>query len=112
MIALLAGYLPLLGLTLAIEAPVIAAAAPRRHRRATLAFCVALNLVTHPIATLLSWRFGADVLVLEAAVILAEWLGYELLAGLRTGAALRCAVLANLASALAGVVILTALSSR
>lgn len=103
MIAAFLAYAPLLLLTLAIEALLVAVAAPRERRRPAVCACLALNLLTHPMATLLSWRWQVDVFSLEAMVFLFEWLGYAQL--LRVGAlpALRYAFLPNLATAIVGV---------
>jgi len=97
--AALLSYAPLLLLTLAIECRVIAAIAPRGERRNYLAVCLALNLLTHPLATLLSWRWGADILLIEGLVLLVEWLGYARLLGLSTVRSLWCSFATNLCSA-------------
>ncbi len=103
MIAVLLGYLPLLLLTLAVELAVVAAAAPRSMRGRALAACLALNLFTHPTATLVSWWWSSDFIALELLVFFVEWLGYSLLLAVRAVPALRYAFLPNLCSALAGV---------
>lgn len=102
MIAVLLSYLPLLLLTLAIESAIVAAAAPREDRRAALRACLALNLLTHPMATLLFWRWQVDVLSLELLAFFLEWVGYADILRLGKVAALRYALLPNLLSALAG----------
>ena len=101
MIATIWSYLPLLLLTLAIECAVVALAA-RDRRREAVAVCIALNLLTHPMATLLSWRWGVNVLSLELLVFLFEWVGYSQLLRITTMKALRYALIANFCSALAG----------
>lgn len=103
MIPVLFAYLPLLAMTLAIELAVVAAAAPRDCRRLVLTVCLALNLLTHPMATLLSWRWQVDPFTLEGLVFFFEWLGYAQLLGLRPVGALRYALLPNVLSAAAGV---------
>jgi len=102
MIAVLLAYLPLLAATLAIEVAVVAAASKRDLRRRAIAACLALNLLTHPMATLLSWRWNVDVLALEALVFLFEWVGFAQLLRIGLFAALRYTLLPNLLSALAG----------
>lgn len=103
MIAVLLAYLPLLAVTLAIEVAVVAAASRRDLRRRAIDACLALNLLTHPMATLLSWRWSVDVLTLEALVFLFEWLGFAQLLRVGLVGALRYALLPNVLSALAGV---------
>ena len=103
MIAVLVAYLPLLAATLAIELGLVAAAAKEVDRRRATTACAALNLLTHPMATLLSWRWQVDLLSLEALVFLFEWAGYAQLLRIRAVAALRYALLPNLLSAFAGI---------
>lgn len=103
MIAVLLSYLPLLLLTLAIESALVAAVARRGSRRSAVSACLALNLLTHPMATLFAWRWQVDVLALELLVFLFEWLGYAQLMRLRLVPALRYAFLPNLTTAIVGV---------
>lgn len=103
MMSVLLSYAPLLLLTIAVELAVVAAMSPRGKRNDVLAACVALNLVTHPLATLLSWRWGADMLSLELLVFSFEWIGYSRLLHRGTLPALRLAFFANLGSVLAGI---------
>lgn len=103
MIAVLLTYLPLLLLTLAVELAVVAMLSPAPRREALRA-CVALNLCTHPLATLLGWSLPTDeTLVLELVVFAGEWVGYSRLLRLSPLRALRLALPANAASLLAGV---------
>jgi len=104
----LISYLPLLLLTLAAECAVLACLAPREQRRRALEVCVGLNLVTHPLVTLLSWRLGVDMLALELSAFLFEWWGYATLLRIRSITALRYALLTNVCSAVNGIVIWTA----
>jgi len=101
--SVLLSYAPLLLLTIAIELTVVAAMSPRGRRKDVLAVCLALNLITHPLATLMSWRLGADFVSLEVLVFFCEWLGYSRVLRLATLPALRLAFFANLCSALAGI---------
>lgn len=104
-------YLQLLSATLVLElavAALLAPRAPRDQRRATVLAALALNLLTHPLATALSWLAGTSWLALELAVTLAELLGYRALAPLPWRRASALAVLANLLSALAGLVLAAA----
>lgn len=101
MIAVLLSYLPLLAATLAIELAVVAAAAPRGVRRRALTVCVALNLLTHPMATLLCWRWQVDPISLEGLVFLFEWVGYSQLLRIGPLAALRYSLVPNVLSTLA-----------
>lgn len=103
MIPVLLAYLPLLATTLGIEVAVVAAAAGRDLRRRAITTCLALNLLTHPMATLLSWRWQVDPFTLEGLVFFFEWLGYGQLLGVRPVGALRYALLPNVLSAAAGV---------
>lgn len=105
MIAALLLYLPLLALTIAIELAVVAPLAPR-PRRDALRACVALNVCTHPFASLLlvatgGASFGAS----ELAVALLEGLGYTRLAGVSPRRAFVIALAANVLSLLGGVLL-------
>lgn len=100
MISVLLSYLPLLAATLLIEVVLVAAAATRDRRRRAVTVCVAVNLLTHPMATLLGWRWQVDLLPLEMAVFLFEWLAYGQLLGIRLLPALRYALLPNAVTAL------------
>lgn len=102
MIAVLLSYLPLLAATLALETATVAAIGKRGERRRAVLACIALNLLTHPMATLLVWRWNVDPLALEAFVFLFEWLGFAQLLRIGLFAALRYALLPNVLSALAG----------
>lgn len=98
MIATLLSYLPWLLLTLVLEGAIVVAAAPRGHRSSALRACLALNLLTHPTATLLSWRWHIDPLALALLEFLFEWLGYRQLLDTPTSRSLRLAFSANLFS--------------
>lgn len=103
MIAVLLSYLPLLLMTLAAELAVVAMLAPAPRREALRA-CVALNLCTHPLATLCSWYVPAEAsLAIELVVCGFEWVGYSRLLWLSPLSALRLALPANVASSLVGV---------
>jgi len=102
MIVALLSYLPSLLLTLAVECALVAAAAPRPLRKAAVTACLALNLFTHPLATLLSWYWVPGLVELELLVFFVEWLGYALLLRLHVASALRYALLPNLLSAVLG----------
>jgi len=69
-------YLPLLILTIAVEAAVAWPLAGRR-RKTVLRDLVFLNLVSHPVATV-AVQQGADWFMAEAAVIALEATGYAL----------------------------------
>lgn len=103
MTAALFSYLPLLALTLALELAIVAAATRGPERAMALRVCAALNLLTHPLATLLAWRWHVDVVLLELAVLGIEWLGYRDLLHCSLLRALRLALSANIASWLAGI---------
>ncbi|MFO1076813.1 MAG: hypothetical protein U1E73_03705 [Planctomycetota bacterium] len=103
MIGPLLSYLPLLALTLLIECALVAAAAPRALRRRAITACLALNLLTEPLATLLSWRLGAEPVLPVLLAFCCEWLGYARLLDIPTGRALRLALPSNLCSAAASV---------
>ena len=66
---------------------------------------LALNLLSHPLAAGLTWLWPAGWLPLELALTLFEALGYRTLAGLSWPRALVLALCANLASAVAGLVL-------
>lgn len=104
MIAVLFTYLPLLLLTLAIELAIVFMLSPA-PRRDPLRACVALNLCTHPLATLLYWYLPSDgtFLLIELVVFACEWLGYSRLLSHTPIKAMRLALLANTGSLLAGL---------
>ncbi|MCY2956123.1 MAG: hypothetical protein NT107_03690 [Planctomycetota bacterium] len=112
MIAVLFTYLPLLLLTLAIELAIVFMLSPA-PRRDPLRACVALNLCTHPLATLLCWYLPIESdgtfllieLVIELVVFACEWLGYSRLLSHTPIKAMRLALLANIGSLLAGLVL-------
>jgi hypothetical protein len=110
MIAVLLTYLPLLLLTLAIELKIVFMLSPA-PRRDPLRACVALNLCTHPLATLLYWYLPSDnsfnsiFLLIELVVFACEWLGYSRLLSHTPIKAMRLALLANIGSLLAGCVL-------
>lgn len=102
---MLLGYLPWLGGTLMLEIGAVAALAPGGVRRRAVAVCAAVNLCTHPLAFMLQRQGFADLLLLELLVTAVELLVYWRLLPL---SALRCAVLAvvaNLVSAGAMLVV-------
>lgn len=103
----LAGYLLALGLTLAIEVPVVAALYPGRRRRLALV-AVPANVVTHLALHFIFPRLlapGAPALFLgEAFATLAEAAVYAV-AGRDLGRALVASALANAASFGAGVLL-------
>jgi hypothetical protein len=100
-----ARYLALLALTLAIEAPLAATLAGREFRREALSACLALNLLTHPVATGLAWLVGADWLVLELGVGAVEAVGYRTLTRLGWPRAMLLSVTTNVASATTGLLL-------
>lgn len=102
MIPTLLAYAPLLLVTLVLEITIVGALAPRGRRREAWIAAAALNLFTHPLATLLAWRWGVDFLALESLVFLFEWLCYGRLLRIGPLVALRLALPANLLSAVAG----------
>jgi len=105
MFATLLEYLPTLLLTLLLEGAVVMALARRSERALTLEVCLALNLLTHPLASLLAWHWQPDVLLLEVPVVLGEWLGYAQVLRCTLAHALLLSVAANAASWLAGVLL-------
>jgi hypothetical protein len=102
-IAALLAYLPALLLTLVLEVLVVRALTPRGGRGRALRLCVALNLFTHPLATLLAARAGDQLLAIELLVGCCEWLGYLQLLPARWPRALALALAANAASIAAGI---------
>jgi len=100
MLQTLVAYLPTLLLTLLLEAAVVAEIARRGERALAVQVCLALNLLTHPLATLLQ----SDVLAIEALVVFCEWLGYAQVLRCTLPRALWFATAANAVSWFAGVV--------
>ncbi len=100
MIYFLVEYLPLLAVTMVVEAAIAWWWAPARLRRRCVAVSVCLNLLTHPLATLALLELAVPHLLLEAIVMGVEYVGYREVAGLRVRHALGLAVIANLITAL------------
>lgn len=102
---ILLDYLPWLLGTLMLEIALVAALAPHALRRRSMLVAAAVNLCTHPLATLLQ-RFGwSDLLSLELLVAAAETLAYWRLVPLTAVRATVLSVLANLVSATAGMLL-------
>ena len=102
---MLLAYLVRLLATLALELPIAAGLAGAGRRRDACLAALALNLLTHPLATALAWRAPHGWLPIELALTLVEALGYRVLAGLSTPRAVVVALLANLASAALGLLL-------
>lgn len=100
----MAGYLTLLLVTLLLELLVVAALAPRALRRRSLLVCLFLNLLTHPLATLVFvWQVSSEPgvwLLIEVVVTLSEYLGYRIVAGLSVPRAALLTVSCNLLTAM------------
>lgn len=89
------GYALALVLTLAAEVPLVVLLSGSVERRSVLAGAVAVNLLSHPLATL-AWEGQAGSYVaIEAGVVLVEAVLYAGVVGLRPGRAALVAVLAN-----------------
>lgn len=96
-------YLPALLLTVAVEAPLAAALAPRGRRAHLLATALCLNLVTHPLATLAVCELTGGFLLVELAVVAAEAVGYRAVGRLTPLRAAALALVANAVTALCAV---------
>lgn len=99
-------YLPLLLLTILIEGTLVALLCSGRwrgHRRSALVTSIALNLFTHPIATMLAWSGRGTFLQLEFLVIFVEALGYIAIVRLTPQRALFVSFVANVVTMLAGI---------
>ena len=96
-------YLLVLALTIAVEVVVAWGLAGRGARRHVVLTCIAVNMVTHPLAMLAVLYTQAGLLV-EVPVFLAEWLGYQTVAGLGPGRALTLALCANVLTTFLGFV--------
>jgi hypothetical protein len=97
-------YCLFLAATIALELVVVRMLAPAAQRRRAVTVCAAANLFTHPFATLLSWHWFADLIAIEAVVILAEAACYLRLVPLSAGRAFGLAAAANVFTAFAGLV--------
>ncbi len=107
MLSGLLAYLPWLLLTLVVEVLLVRMLLRRQEHAVQvrgLRACIALNLVTHPLATLLLWNFWHEFLSLEALVLLGEMLGYRLLVPLPPGRAFLLATVANVCTGLLSLV--------
>jgi hypothetical protein len=98
-------YLPLLLATVVLESAVIAGLTKRGHRRRAIAACLALNCVTHPIFTLLSWNGHLDFPLVEIFVTAFEAIGYSAILPTSGRRALGVSIAANLLSAALGYVL-------
>ncbi|MCB9883764.1 MAG: hypothetical protein H6832_02105 [Planctomycetes bacterium] len=103
MLSVLLEYTPWLALTLALEGAVVALLIRGEGRRRALQACIAINLLTHPIATLAVLEAGLNVVPVELVVIAVEVVLYRQILGLSTKRAITLGVLANLVSWGAGV---------
>jgi hypothetical protein len=97
-------YLVLLLATIGIEALVVFAAVPGPGRRRALATSACLNLLTHPLATMLlaEPRLANELFAVEALVMLVEAVGYLVVGGLGVGRAIVVSILANVVTTAAG----------
>lgn len=87
-------------MTLGLEALVVLVLVRRRpDRRTVLRTACALNLCTHPLATLAAWYGHAGFVALEVMVVLAEALGYATVARQPWPRACLLALAANAATA-------------
>jgi hypothetical protein len=93
----------LLAATVALELLVVRGVAPAPSRRRAATVCIAANLFTHPLATLLLWHWYADLLVIEALVTTLEFGCYVRLVPMAPARAFALALLANLLTAFAGL---------
>lgn len=105
MTSILFSYLPLLLLTLVLEFLVVRMLTRPPERAQAQKVCLALNLFTHPVATILLWQWSLGVLLVEVLVLLCEWLGYMQLLGRTPGRALGLALAANLVTWIAATLI-------
>ena len=96
-------YCLFLAATIVLEGIVVGIVAPAPLRRRALAVCVAANLFTHPVATLLMWRWSADFLAIEALVAMFEFGCYVRIVPLATVRAFGLAVVANFLTMCAGI---------
>jgi hypothetical protein len=90
--------------TLAIESLVVAALCvgcrvPRARLARWLQVCVATNLLTHPVGTVLLWTTPVDWFVVEVVVVVVEALWYRAILGVSGLRAAAVAGAANVASA-------------
>lgn len=97
-------YLALLGATLAIELLVVLRFAPRGERLTWLVACLAVNLVSHPLASHVYSEGLAGFGPIEGGVVLVEVAGYRVAKGARLREAALVSLLANGASAGIGLV--------
>lgn len=105
MIAALLSYLPVLALALVIECTLVAAASTRGTRRDAATACLCLNLLTHPLGTLLAWRWTCAPELLWLVELLFEWVGYTRLLRISAGRALAITVLADVCSGVAALLV-------
>lgn len=95
MVEFLMSYLPALLVTMCVESLLALLLAPPGTRRRSVLACAALNLLTHPLGTLVMLHANAPFSLLEATIAAVEYLGYRKLVGMRPGRALTLAVTAN-----------------
>ncbi|MCA8970166.1 MAG: hypothetical protein KDC95_10295 [Planctomycetes bacterium] len=103
MLSVLLEYTPWLALTLALECAVVALLIRGAGRQRALRACIAINLLTHPIATLAVLEAGFNVVPVELVVIVVEVVLYHQILRLRATRAIMLGVVANLVSWGAGI---------
>jgi hypothetical protein len=92
-------------LTIGIELAIVAVArrfSSRLRETPTLATCLCLNLLTHPLASLACLGLAFPLLPVELAVIFAEAIGYRYVGGIPAKWSISLALLTNIASMIVG----------
>jgi hypothetical protein len=89
------GWAAAFALTLAVEAPLAALAAPRGRRRDAAVDSLALNVATHPTAWWCVQQWPERWTEVELAVLAVETLGYALVTRLGGARSFAAAALAN-----------------
>ncbi len=68
-------YFLALGVTIAVEIPLLLVCTPSRDRARVWQIALLLNLFTHPLANLAYWEGLAPLLIIEVGVVVVEALG-------------------------------------
>ena len=101
----LSTYFLALGVTIAVEIPLLLVCTPSRDRARVWQIALLLNLFTHPLANLAYWEGLAPLLIIEVGVVVVEALGYFLLTPLSLRRSLALAALANLITGLGSLLL-------
>ena len=100
-------YLAALLITIGLEVAVVTALVYWQRSLALTSIvsaCVALNLLTHPLANMLRMGFSVPILPIELVIVLVEAIGYRVICQLPISKSITLSVLANGLSMFVGII--------